>query len=198
MEWLGWVLAAVAIAAAVRLWRQLAAERAHGSEVLYGKLDAENRIDALLAEQAATADTGNVFIPVADRLDAAVTSTRTQLERAAADFGDYREHVKRFDAAVQYCLQPVELIFGADKASLDQLVHHVEAARRKLFETRSLLEKHPLHGAAGALDGALGEVCELAVYADGLRVGTLAAAPDAPADAEVMAPPQAAAVTAMR
>jgi signal transduction histidine kinase len=57
---------------------------------------------------------------------------------------DYRKLVKQYDAAVQYCLQPVDLIFGADKSSLDKLVKHVEDARRKLFEARTALEKSPL------------------------------------------------------
>lgn len=35
----------------------------------------------------------------------------------------------------------MELIFGADKASLDKLVLHVEGARRALFEARGNLEK---------------------------------------------------------
>ena len=54
---------------------------------------------------------------------------------------DYRQLVKNYDAAVQYCLQPVEMIFGADKAGLDQLVKHVEEARRRLFLARVELEK---------------------------------------------------------
>ena len=176
MEWLGWLLAGVAIGVAVWLWRLLAAEHARGSELLYAKMDADNRGEALQAELAAQAgkvDAARVFVDVADRLDARLMPVCAQLERADGDLADYREHVRRFDAAVQYCLQPVELIFGADKASLDQLVHHVEGARRKLFEARTLLENHPLHGGAAALEGALVEVRKLTAYAGELRNGEL-------------------------
>jgi len=57
---------------------------------------------------------------------------------------DYRALVQQYDVAVQYCLQPVDLIFSADKASLEKLVKHVEEARRKLFEARAAVEKSPL------------------------------------------------------
>ena len=66
---------------------------------------------------------------------------RSQVDHAARQLVDYRTLVKRYDAAVQYCLQPVELIFGADKQHLDKLVAHVEGARRALFEARAHLEK---------------------------------------------------------
>jgi hypothetical protein len=107
---------------------------------------------------------------VADRLDAPLGSARAHLEEVNAQLDDYRQRVRQFDAAVQYCLQPVEMIFGADKATLDQLVSHVEGARRKLFEARAALQKNPLHAAAGALDGGLGEIEVLADYARALRM----------------------------
>lgn len=174
MEWLGWGFVLVVGGLAAWLWRQLAVERAHGSELLCARLEAENRLDVMQAEQAAQAakvDAGAVFAAVAERLDLPLESARAHLERADAAFGDYRDRVKKFDAAVQYCLQPVELIFGADKASLDQLVHHVESARRKLFDARTELTRHPLHSSTTALDGGLDEIGQLADYAQALRTG---------------------------
>lgn len=172
MAWFGGISALIAIAAiglVVWLWRQLEAERAHARDALYSRIDAENQLDALRAAQTSKAEANIALSAVVAHLDPALASMRTQLEQAGGDFIDYREQVKRFDAAVQYCLQPVELIFGADKASLDQLVHHVESARRKLFEARTSVDKHPLHTATTALDGGLGDLRELLDYAGGLR-----------------------------
>lgn len=181
MGWIGWVLAAIAIGVAFWLRRQLAAERAHNNEIVCAKLDVDNRLDSLLTEQAARVDAGAVA-GIADRLDGRLRAADEHLQRASAAFGDYREHVRQFDAAVQYCLQPVELIFGADKASLDQLVHHVEGARRKLFETRTLLEKHPLHGAADTLASVFGDLHELTGCAVDLRAHAEAEPPETAGD----------------
>jgi signal transduction histidine kinase len=175
MEWVGWALAAAAIAAAVVLWRRLGAEQIHAGELLYAKLDAENALDALRAKQAereALANEAALVGPLAEatpRLCESLEILRAAVDSADADLAGYRERVARFDAAVQYCLQPVELIFGADKATLDQLVAHVEGARRKLFEARSALERHPLHrNSADALAGGRVHLRALIDYARGL------------------------------
>jgi signal transduction histidine kinase len=79
---------------------------------------------------------------------------------------DYRQLVQQYDAAVQYCLQPVDLIFSADKSSLDKLLKFVEDARRKLFDARTILEKTTLIKDAKALladsRGSLGELVGVA------------------------------------
>jgi hypothetical protein len=178
MLWIGWLLALVAIGVAAWLWRELGAERAQASELLYAKMDSDNQLEALREGQAAESAAGDSMLAVAERLDLPLASMRGHLDDMGAQLADYRERVKQFDLAVQYCLQPVEMIFGADKATLDQLVHHVEGARRKLFEARAALEKSPLHSGAGSLDGGLGEVEVLADYARALRlpIGVIAPA----------------------
>ncbi|MEO5624115.1 MAG: hypothetical protein ABJB02_03245 [Dokdonella sp.] len=143
MQWLGWVIAIVAIGFAIVLGRRLASANAHAEDLLYAKIDAENALQADHDSEAAP--TANPFRDVVARLDPALESVRENLVKQDAHLIDYRKLVGQFDAAVQYCLQPVELILGADKASLDELVRHVEGARRKLFEARSALEKNPLH-----------------------------------------------------
>jgi len=175
MEWIGWALAAAAIAVAVVLWRRLAAERAHAGELLYAKLDAENALDALRTKQAERdvlareAALNGPLAAATPHLRESLETLRAAIDRADADLAGYRERVARFDAAVQYCLQPVELIFGADKATLDQLVAHVEGARRKLFEARSALEKHPVHrDSADVLAGGRVHLRALIDYARGL------------------------------
>ena len=147
MTWLGWIVAVVAIGFAVWLARQLSAERALTTQLRFAKIEAENATDALRSNQAQAigaaglAPLGKLLGATANELDAPLASVRSQVDHAARQLADYRELVKRYDASVQYCLQPVELIFGADKASLDKLVLHVEGARRALFEARGNLEK---------------------------------------------------------
>lgn len=147
MMWVGWIVALVAIGAAVWIARQLMAERALTTQLRFAKIEAENASDTMRANQAQAvgsaglAPLGRLLGATAHELDAPLASVRSQVDHAARQLVDYRTLVKRYDAAVQYCLQPVELIFGADKASLDKLVLHVEGARRGLFEARTNLEK---------------------------------------------------------
>lgn len=147
MMWVGWIIAVVAIGAAVWLARQLSSERALTTQLRFAKIEAENATDAMRQNQAqavgsaALAPLGKLLSTTAQELDAPLASVRSQVDHAARQLVDYRTLVKRYDAAVQYCLQPVELIFGADKQSLDKLVVHVEGARRALFEARAHLEK---------------------------------------------------------
>src|SRR3984885_10263572 len=81
---------------------------------------------------------------VAHEINTPLGFVKSNVEVIGDLLDDYRTLVKQYDAAVQYCLQPVDLIFGADKSSLDKLVKHVEEARRKLFEARTNLEKTTL------------------------------------------------------
>ena len=173
MMWISLALAlvaALAIAAAAWLGHQLRQERARAHDLLYSKIDIENELDTLRANRTDAVAARESMAAVADRLDAPLGSARAHLEEVNAQLADYRQRVRQFDAAVQYCLQPVEMIFGADKATLDQLVSHVEGARRKLFEARAALQKNPLHATTGALDGGLGEIEVLADYSRALRM----------------------------
>ena len=177
LAWLGWIVAIAAVGVVLWLLRALRQESGRSHELLYEKIDLENRLDAAGSGSAedAGAAAHDALRAVADRLDAPLGSARAHLEDVGAQIDDYRERVRQFDLAVQYCLQPVEMIFGADKATLDQLVSHVEGARRKLFEARAALQKSPLHAATGPLDGGLGEIDVLADYARALRIAPAAA-----------------------
>lgn len=159
MMWIGWIVAVLAIGAALGLHRALRGERAHGTQLLYAKIDAENQRDAAQAEQAQAAEFAqHEALTETARLRAVLEALRGDLDGARAEMADYRERVRRFDGAVQYCLQPVELIFGADKASLDELVSHVEGARRGLFEARSTMEQHSIHRGGDPLAGAVDDL----------------------------------------
>jgi signal transduction histidine kinase len=147
MMWLGWIIAIVAIGAAVWLARQLASERALTTQLRFAKIEAENATDTMRQNQSRAVDAaglaplGKLLGATAHELDAPLASVRSQVDHASRQLVDYRTLVKRYDAAVQYCLQPVELIFGAEKTHLDKVIAHVEGARRQLFEARAHLEK---------------------------------------------------------
>lgn len=177
MLWIGWLLALIAIGVAFWLWRELGAEREQASDLLYAKMEADNELEALREGQGEESRAGESMLAVAERLDPPLASMRGHLDDIGEQLADYRQRVKQFDLAVQYCLQPVEMIFGADKATLDQLVHHVEGARRKLFEARAALEKSPLHSGAVSLDGGRDEVEVLADYARALRLPAAVVSP---------------------
>ena len=188
MVWFGWVLAAAAIAVAVWLWRLLRAERVHAGELLYEKIEVENELDLLRTQEVVDTGANASLQEVSVHLLPPLQSAQHRLEELDGQLTGYRDKVRQFDAAVQYCLQPVEMIFGADKTTLDQLVHHVEGARRKLFESRTAVEKHPLHSAADALGGTLDELHALTASARELRAPGTAGA-DAAADGGMEAGP---------
>jgi C4-dicarboxylate-specific signal transduction histidine kinase len=147
MMWLGWIIAIVAIGFVVWLARQLGTERALTTQLRFAKIEAENASEAMRQNQSRAVDAaglaplGKLLGATAHELDAPLASVRSQVDHASRQLVDYRTLVKRYDAAVQYCLQPVELIFGAEKAHLDKVIAHVEGARRQLFEARTHLEK---------------------------------------------------------
>ncbi|MEO7325117.1 MAG: hypothetical protein ABIW82_09850 [Dokdonella sp.] len=179
MAWIGWILAVAAMAAAAWFWRELMAERSHTSELLCSKMTVEDELDVLRTQQSTHGDDAPTFAAVGAQLDAPLENVRSHMERVAGQLDDYRARVKLFDESVQYCLQPVELIFGADKAGLAELVHHVEGARRKLFEARSALEKNPLHNGTGALGVGLVDLSNLAGFVRNLRAVPAPVEPEA-------------------
>lgn len=115
-----------------------------------GQSESEEELKRLQATQSQVIHTtklaslGQMVAGVAHEINTPLGFVKSNVEVIGELLDDYRTLVKQYDAAVQYCLQPVDLIFGADKSSLDKLVKHVEEARRKLFEARTNLEKSPL------------------------------------------------------
>ncbi|HZP64978.1 MAG TPA: ATP-binding protein [Rudaea sp.] len=148
MLWI--VLTALLAAACAWLGFMLFQVRRANSALAGQQAQAEEEIKRLQATQSQVIHTtklaslGQMVAGVAHEINTPLGFVKSNVEVIGDLLDDYRKLVKQYDAAVQYCLQPVDLIFGADKASLDKLVKHVEEARRKLFEARTALEKTSL------------------------------------------------------
>jgi len=115
-----------------------------------GTGESEDALKKMQASQAQVIQTtklaslGQMVAGVAHEINTPLGFVKSNVEVVGDLLDDYRALVQQYDVAVQYCLQPVDLIFSADKASLEKLVKHVEEARRKLFEARAAVEKSPL------------------------------------------------------
>jgi two-component system NtrC family sensor kinase len=148
--WIGWLVAVVAIAVAAWMFQRLRNSQAEVTHLLGEQASADEQIRKLQSTQSQVIHTtklaslGQMVAGVAHEINTPLGFVKSNVEVVSELLDDYKKLVKAYDAAVQYCLQPVELILGADKASLDKLVQHVEGARRKLFEARANLEKSPL------------------------------------------------------
>jgi two-component system, NtrC family, sensor kinase len=146
-----WIVLIVLLLAACG-WLALMLQKAQRQNAVLqaGQTEAEEENKRLQATQSQVIHTtklaslGQMVAGVAHEINTPLGFVKSNVEVIGDLLDDYRKLVMQYDAAVQYCLQPVDLIFGADKSSLDKLVKHVEEARRKLFEARTNLEKSPL------------------------------------------------------
>ncbi len=147
MLWISWILALAAFGAIGYLVMRLRDERAANQKLRNERMHLADEMEILKEHQSRLMQAmpmslaGQMAAIVADEVSAPLGIAHSSLDGVGESLDDYRKLVKSYDAAVQYCLQPVEMIFGADKAGLDQLVKHVEEARRELFNTRRELEK---------------------------------------------------------
>ena len=150
MDWTLFFLLLIALAAIVQLWIALTNQRRQTLSANFAVEEAHHELERLQSAQAQTiqvtklAALGQLVAGVAREINAPLGLAQGNIEVVGEMLSEYRELVQRYDAAVQHCLQPVDLLFNADKASLDKLVKHVEEARRKLFEARAAVEKSPL------------------------------------------------------
>ncbi|HET9032557.1 MAG TPA: ATP-binding protein [Dokdonella sp.] len=157
MVWISWLLALIAFGAVGYLVIRLRDERASNQRLRNERLHLADDMETLKANEArlmqamSMSVAGQMAAVVAREVDAPIELAHSNLEGMGALLDEYRQLVTNYDAAVQYCLQPVEMIFGADKAGLDQLVKHVEEARRQLFSARRELEKSAILGDSKSL-----------------------------------------------
>jgi two-component system NtrC family sensor kinase len=141
------VLLVAACGALAAMWLQ---ERKKNADFTAREAHTQDEIKRLQATQSQVIHTtklaslGQMVAGVAHEINTPLGFVKSNVEVVGDLLDDYRKLVKLYDAAVQLCLQPVDLIFGADKAALDKLVKYVEEARRKLFEARANLESSSL------------------------------------------------------
>jgi signal transduction histidine kinase len=141
------VLLLAACGALAFLWLQ---ERKKNADFTAREAQTQDEMKRLQATQSQVIHTtklaslGQMVAGVAHEINTPLGFVKSNVEVVGDLLDDYRKLVKLYDAAVQLCLQPVDLIFGADKAALDKLVKYVEEARRKLFEARANLESSSL------------------------------------------------------
>ncbi len=136
---IGWIVAAAAVVLALllvlRLRSQLASSRAQSEEsrrVLH-------QVQEEAEKQRSDAVLGRMLGDLAESLVHEPSAPTTLPESLVEVLVDYHKRVHDYDAAVQYCLQPVELMPGADEDDLEQLMAHVTGARKRLFQARAAL-----------------------------------------------------------
>jgi signal transduction histidine kinase len=150
MDWTLLVLLLVALAAIVQLWLELKRQKRETVSAHFAIEEAQGELDRLQAAQAQTihvtrlAALGQMAVGIAHDIKVPLGLARNNVALVGEVLDEYRTLVQDYDTAVQHCLQPVDLLFSADKASLDKLVKYVEEARRKLFEARASVENSAL------------------------------------------------------
>lgn len=136
---IGWIVAVVILLlAAILIWRlrsQLADNREQTEELRVAWHQSQEELE----QQRSNAALGRMLGDLAPSLvrEAAVPNAPPQ--ELVQTIVDYRRRIHDYDSAVQYCLQPVELMPGADEDDLDKLLEHVTGARKRLFEARAAL-----------------------------------------------------------
>jgi len=159
MDWTLLILLLIALVAIVQLWLELRKQRRETVSAHFAIEEAQRELDRLQAAQAQTihvtrlAALGQMVVGIARDINVPLGFVQNNLAMITELLDDYRELVRRYDTAVQHCLQPVDLLFSADKESLDKLVKYVEEARRKLFDARAAVESSALPTHAGQLVG---------------------------------------------
>src|SRR3954469_23210799 len=141
-----WIVVVVLLAVCAWLGFMLMRARSYTRVLEVSHAAAEEELKKLQATQSQVIHTtklaslGQMVAGVAHEINTPLGFVKSNVEVIGDLLDDYRKLVRQYDAAVQYCLQPVDLIFGADKEALDKLVKYVEEARRKLFDARAALE----------------------------------------------------------
>jgi len=151
MEWLGWLVALLAALGAVWLLRAYRGEQARAAELLYEKIDLENELDSIHAERVANPPPPTPVVVAAAPVHAAEDAA-APLRDLAAQIDELRSRSRAYDAAVEQCLQPLELMVGADAQTLSAALAHIDKARKPLFAARIALLKTPLQRDNAALD----------------------------------------------
>ncbi len=136
---IGWIVAAaVFLLAAIVIWRlrsQLDDQSGQTEELRTAWHQSQEELE----QQRSNAALGRMLGDLAPSLVQEATVPAAPPEKLVQTIVDYRRRIHDYDSAVQYCLQPVELMPGADEEDLDKLLEHVTGARKRLFEARAAL-----------------------------------------------------------
>lgn len=136
---IGWIVAGgVFVLAVIALWR-LRSQLADGREQREELRVALHQVQEELDQQRSDAVLGRMLGELAGSLVRGHAPPRVVPEGLVNTLVDYNKRVHEYDAAVQYCLQPVELMPGADEDDLEELMAHVTGARKRLFQARAAL-----------------------------------------------------------
>lgn len=174
MSWMATsaVLAVVVAILLVLLLRQ----RKAGARAEQRCLDSKQAIRCLedqLDTQRHSAVVGVLAGDIGQRLQTEPEPTESpRATTTVAMLARWRALVEDYDRSVQYCLQPVDLIPGADPADMQTLLRHVGDARGRLFSSRRELLQSDIpgrlakilqrperpHGASAELAAALGRM----------------------------------------
>lgn len=157
--WIGWLVALIAGIALGLLWQWLRREIAERSEIEreHAALDAQVRELRSQHEQVMRIDhlagLGQLLAGAASQIARPVATAREQAAALSGRWIDYRNIVAAYDEAIQHCLVPLDLLVGTDAGQLDaaqlqQVVNHVETARRRLFDARAALVASPFDSQA--------------------------------------------------
>lgn len=153
---IGWIVAlGVALVAAFAIWT-LSRRLDYARRDLDDARSAWHADQRQLQQQRPQAVVGGVLIDVQPALLAEQQRPRQRPGPLIDALAAYGTLVQAYDDAVRTCLQPVELMPGADGPDLDKLVEHVSAARRQLFQARSaLIDNDSLQRMPELIDKAL-------------------------------------------
>lgn len=155
MQWIGWLAALLMALGAgwfLHAWRSASAR---ANELFYEKIDLENELDTMHAERVANPPPPPPTVqpdpgPPAPVIDTVVIGS--QLDELAAQIEEYRACNRAYDAAIQHCLQPVEMLIGADPQTQAAALGHINAARKPLFAARQAVQKASLNRGNTAID----------------------------------------------
>lgn len=197
MTMVAWMIAALATLVALALAGvalSMRAARQRWEERFRHALQASRDLQTKLEEQRGTAMLGALAGDLGSRLQPSVVPMSAKPDphtaSAAALLARYRQLVTEYDHAVQYCLQPVDLIAGADNAGVEQLLRQVTGARRRLFQARSALMQSPVPAELSALFIAPvskpDHAAQLAAALGKMAAGSSARAKHAPTDVNTL------------
>lgn len=143
----GWIVALVLLVlllvVAVMWWR-MRAQLQESLAQLEGMRQSLHQAQEQVEQQHADAVLGRALRDVAKRLQRQDKSSAQPNEKLIEALVGYHKRVHAYDGAVQYCLQPVELMPGAEDDDLDKLVDHVSGARKRLLAARAALVEHDI------------------------------------------------------